>query len=119
MPRLAIPVTAVTPAGVLVPAATAGSAADDHFFANIAGRTILFAKNTHATNAQNLTIITAYQLNDGSTLLNVDDRVKSVAALTEQVFGVFSDAVYGQIADALRVYVDITESTWEFRCYSI
>jgi hypothetical protein len=115
VPRVAIPITTVTLAGVELPTPTAGDATNDHYFANVADRTILIAKNTDSV-SRSFTIITSYTvaLPDGSGSLPVDDKTYTVLNGKYFAVGVFAAAIFGQSTDSLRVYVDIAQTTWEF-----
>jgi len=89
MPRVAIPVTTFTRAGVALPAVTTGDATNNHSVAND-GRVGLIIKNTGAT-TRNVTFYTVKQV-DGLTAAT---RVESIPAGEEQGFGPFDPTDYG------------------------
>lgn len=111
MARTAIPVTTIIRAGVNKPAITAGDSVNGHQFSNV-GVTFIEAKNTDVA-TRSLTLITPVQT-DG---LDVADLVISILAGQTWMIGPFSSQTFNQTGDL--VYIDIAQSTWEFRAFKI
>lgn len=99
MPRVAVPVTQITRAGVTLPAATAGDSTNNHSVHND-GRVALIAANTGAS-SRTLTFHTTQSV-DG---LTPAARQETLPAGEEQYYGPFDPTVYGT-----TLQVDVTSS---------
>jgi hypothetical protein len=102
MPRVAVPVTTFTRAGVVLPAVTTGDATNNHSVAND-GRVGIIAKNTGAT-SRNVTFYTVKQV-DGLTAAT---RVEAIPAGEEQGFGPFDPTVYGTSLNIDVAHAEVT-----------
>lgn len=100
MPRVAIPVTDVTRAGVAISEVT-GNTTDNHDFA-WAKNALLVARNAHATLARIVTLVIASTV-DGQAPAN---RTVSVPALGTRYIGPFPAEVYRQAPDG-KVYINV------------
>jgi hypothetical protein len=90
MPRVNVPVTALSRSGIAPPSETNGDAANGHRVANT-GQTIVVVRNSSADTAYDVTFVTPGTV-DGQP---VGDRVVEVPADTTRWFGRFSPGVYG------------------------
>lgn len=102
MPRVAVPVSAVTSAGIAMPAETNGDATNNHTIPND-GRTILIVRNANASStARTLTIVITGAIEGFSPT----PRTYSIAAGASRVIGPFSTTAYGT---SMQVNVDNAE----------
>lgn len=90
MPRMSIPVTRLSDAGVADPVENAGDTVNGHALPNT-GKTILRVRNADATNPHDLTLLTPVTVAGKA----VDDTVVSVPAGGTRTFGALSPALYG------------------------
>ena len=102
MPRVAVPVTQATRAGVTLPAVTTGDATNNHSVAND-GDVILIIKNTGAV-SRAVTFYTVKSV-DG---LTAPTRVETLLAGEEQVFGPFDPTVYGTALNVDVAHAELT-----------
>lgn len=111
MPRVEIPVTQLTDAGVAPPAQTNGDATNDHYIAGNDGHIVLEIISTDA-GAQTVTILTPGNFGG----LNVEDRVVAVPAGATRYVSKLAPGLYNQ-ADG-SVYLDPSVSTnLKFRAF--
>ena len=99
MPRVAVPVTQITRAGVTLPAATTGDSTNNHSVQND-GRVALIVNNTGAS-SRTLTFHTTRSV-DG---LTPPARQETIAAGEEQYYGPFDPTVYGT-----TLQIDVTSN---------
>jgi hypothetical protein len=90
VPRVTIPVTKLTDAGVADPTETDGDATNGHTLPN-SGHTVLRVRNAHATLARNLTLGTPVTVGGKA----VDDTVVSIPAEATRTFADLPPALYG------------------------
>lgn len=101
MPRVAIPVTQITRAGVAAPAETTGDPVNHHSVANN-GRVILLARNSGATVDRTITLHLT-PIHDGQT---VTPRTVTIPQSESRYIGPFDTGDYGA---SLQVDVDNAE----------
>ncbi|WP_405925428.1 hypothetical protein [Streptomyces sp. NBC_00035] len=101
MPRVAVPVTQITRAGVAAPTETNGDATNNHSVANN-GRMVLLVRNSGSTVARTVTLRLP-GLTDGQA---ITPRTVSIAQATSRYIGPFPTGDYG---DSLLVDVDNAE----------
>lgn len=90
MPRVTIPVTKLSDAGVTDPAETNGDPTNGHALPNT-GNTVLRVRNAHATLARTVTFLTPVTVGGKA----VADTVVSIPATATRTFGGLSTALYG------------------------
>lgn len=90
MPRVSIPVTKLSEAGVADPTETDGDATNGHSLPN-GGHTVLRVRNAHATLARNLTLGTPVTVGGKA----VADTVVAIPALATRTFADLSPGLYG------------------------
>lgn len=90
MPRVSIPVTVLSEAGVADPTETDGDTTNGHSLPNT-GKTILRVRNADATNPHDLTLGTPVTVGGKA----VADTVVSIPAASTLTFGALSTALYG------------------------
>lgn len=101
MPRVAIPVTQITRAGVAAPTEVNGDATNNHVMGND-GRTFLLVRNSGSTVARVVTLRLS-AMHDGQS---VTPRTVSVPQSTSRYIGPFPTGDYGS---QLQVDVDNAE----------
>lgn len=90
MPRISIPVTKLSDAGVADPTETAADPVNHNSMANT-GKTVLRVRNNDATNPHTLTLVTPITVRGKG----VDDTPVSIPASATRTFGDLSTALYG------------------------
>lgn len=101
MPRVNVPVTQITRAGVAAPAETNGDATNNHVISNN-GRVILLVRNSGSTVARTVTLRLP-GLTDGQA---ITPRTVSVPISTSRYIGPFPTDDYGT---SLQIDVDNSE----------
>jgi hypothetical protein len=114
MPRVNIPITQLSQAGVAPPAQVSSDATNDHELAYNDGRVFIEVSNVNAS-PQSVTIPTPGQVSG----LNIDDITVSVPATTGvRLIGPLSPGLVNQ-ADG-KVHIDVTIATdLKFRAYHL
>lgn len=101
MPRVAVPVTAITRTGVAPAAENNGDPVNNHSVVND-GKTYLLVRNSHATLARTVTVRFKETI-DGQTVTN---RTYSIPATETRRIGPWPQQWYGQ---SLEVDVDFAD----------
>lgn len=101
MPRVNVPVTAISRAGVAAPTEVTGDATNNHVVQND-GRMVLLVRNSGSTVARTVTLRLA-PMHDGQ---GVTPRTVSIAQSTSRYIGPFPTGDYGSL---LQVDVDNAE----------
>jgi hypothetical protein len=102
VPRIQIPVTQLSRAGVTLPAVTTGNATDNHYVVNDQNVGLII-ENTGAVD-RTVTFYTVKSI-DG---LTAPTRVETLTAGQEQGFGPFDPAIYGTTLNIDVEHADIT-----------
>ncbi|AYF29310.1 hypothetical protein CSH63_17930 [Micromonospora tulbaghiae] len=102
MPRIAVPITPITRAGVAPPAETNGDPVNNHSVPND-GRTVLLVRNANATSTVRTLTIRLPGAVDGQ---GITPRTYPIAAGASRYIGPFSPTEYGAL---MQVDVDNAE----------
>ncbi len=109
MPRVAVPVTAITRAGVAPTAEVTGDAVNNHSVVND-GKTVLLVRNSHATLAKTVTVKFTATVDDQV----VTSRVYSIAATASRYIGPWPAQWYGG-----SLQVDVESVDLKLNAYGI
>ncbi|RKR92772.1 hypothetical protein BDK92_7252 [Micromonospora pisi] len=110
MPRVSIPVTEVTRAGIAPAAETNGNATDNHVVANN-GKVILLVRNSNgAATARTVTVRFARDV-DGQA---VTPRTYEIPAAASRYIGPFDQATYGA-----QMQVDVDHADLKLSAYRL
>jgi len=110
MPRVAVPVTTITRAGVAAPTEVNADVANGHFVAGNDGRIALELRNVGATTVRNVTAVFARTI-DGVTPSPVG-RVMPVAVSSTRWYGGFPVADYGETLNLDVDHADLRLRAW-------
>lgn len=114
MPRVNIPITQLTDAGVAPAAQVASDAANDHELASNDGDVFVEITNVNASTPQDATFVTPGAVQG----LAVSDRVVSVPANNGvRLVGPLSPNVYNQVDG--KVHIDVTSADLRFRAFRL
>lgn len=110
MPRVAIPVTTITRAGIVPPAETVGDTVNNHSVAGNDGKVFLEIRNAGATVSRTATVLFAQQV-DGQT---VPGKPVAVAQATTENAGPWPVSLYGS-----TINVDVDNAELRLRAWRL